>query len=140
MRKLRNDTVAFGIGYVVGLLALLLWPDRKAVDQDVVVLVGLTIATSVGMVLWLASGSRSTFDLLAFVTQTGPPRKPVPRRSWIPRVLGHVAAISLVTWLRWIGAPDWGLAGYALGMPLLYGGFALSDLIGAKAPEPRRVQ
>jgi hypothetical protein len=137
---LRNDTVAFGIGYVVGLLALLLWPDRKGADQDVVVLVGLTIATSVGVVLWLASGSRPTFDLLAFVTQTGPPRKPVPRRSWIPRFLGHVAAISLVTWLRWIGAPDWGLAGYVLWMPLLYGGFALSDLIGAKAAEPRRVQ
>jgi hypothetical protein len=125
----KNETVAFAVGYGVGLLALLLWPDRKSADQDVVLIVGVMIVALVSLALGLTAGWRPRFDLLAFLTQTGPPRKPVPRRSWIPRLFGSFAIVALVTWLRSMGSPDWGLTAYTVSIPLLYLNDAVPNLI-----------
>jgi hypothetical protein len=35
-----NQTIGYAVGYGAGLLALLLWPDRKSADQEVVLIVG----------------------------------------------------------------------------------------------------
>jgi hypothetical protein len=140
IEKVKHDLISALVAYVVALLALLLWPNRQAADQNLVYLTGLAILIVVGTsVDWVAfkwRPSRPNFDLLAFVTQTRP-RAPKPRgRNWIPGVLGMVAALTVASFLRTAAAPDWGITAFAIGIPLLFGGSAASNSLWALAARP----
>ena len=132
-QKVEPDARAVGVGYAAGLLALLLWPNRQSADQFVVLLVGIVIFLLVGMsVDWLAFKWRPSFDVLAFVTQTGAGVSR-PLRYSIPNVLGLATALIFADWLRATGLADWGLTAYAVGTLLLVGGFLASNLLWERA-------
>ena len=134
---MKPDVRAVGVGYVAGLVALLLWPNRQSADQFVVLLVGIAILLLVGMAVdWLAFHWRPSFDLLAFVTQTGA-EVSRPLRYSIPNVLGLFSALMFAEWLRTAGLADWGLTAYAVGTLLLMGGFLASNLLWERASASR---
>ena len=136
-QKVKPDVRAAGVGYVAGLLVLLLWPNRQSADQFLVLLVGFVILLLVGMAVdWLAFNWRPTFDLLAFVTQTGA-EVSRPLRYSIPNVLGLATALIFTEWLRTAGLADWGLTAYAVGMLLLVGGFLHRNLLWERASTSR---
>ena len=132
-QKVKTDTLAVGAGYVAGLFVLLLWPNRQSADQYVVLLAGIAILLLVGMAVdWLVFRWRPSFDLLAFVTQTGAGMSR-PRRYSIPSFLGLMTALTVMQWLRRNGSADWGLTAYALGSVLVFGGFLASNVMWARA-------
>jgi hypothetical protein len=139
IENVKHDTIAPGVGYAVGLLGLLLWPNREEAHQDLVYFSGMVILLVVyGAIEIVAFKWRPTlpsFDLLAYVTQTRPrtPRSSRPLRYSIPRSLGLVAAVTFPNLLRSAGAPDWGLTAFAVGVPVLLGGNAASNLWWALA-------
>lgn len=131
-RKVKNDTVVSGIAFGAGLLALLLWPNRQNADQDLVYIVALATLSVVGAsVDWLAFHWRPTFDLVAFLTMTGPPRAPRPRQRTLPTLFGVLAALTFANWLRAIAAQDWALAAYIVSAVLILAGVAASNLWSA---------
>ena len=136
IENVKHDIIAPGVGYAVGLLALLLWPNRQTSDQNVVYLVGLAILIPVVAVAdWVTFNrtpsrpSRPKFDLLTFVTQTGPRAADGRRRRYsIPRVFGFLAAGAVAYSLRYTAAPDSGLTAFAVSVPILFVSLAASDI------------
>lgn len=136
--KVKTDVVCYGMGFVAGLLALLLWPNRKSADQFIVLLVAMAILILVGMTVdWLAFHWRPSFDLLAFVTQTGSGWGSRPLRYSLPNVLGLMTASTLSYWLRSSGAADWSLTAYVICIPPLLLGVSASNLWWALATKVR---
>jgi len=130
--KVKNDVVAYGVAYVAGLLALLLWPNRKSTDQVVVFFVSIAILILVGMAVdWLAFHWRP--DLLGFLTLTGSAWRFRPLRYSFPNFLGFIKSFMLVQGLRSSGAADWGVTAYVVALPLLLVGLSASNLWWALA-------
>ena len=135
IEKVKHEIIVAGVAYGVGLLALLLWPNRQGADQSVVILVGSAILVAVDAAVdfvafnWRPSRPRRpSFDLLAFVTQTGPRAADGRRRRYsIPRVLGILVAWAIGHSLRYSAAPDAGLTAFAVTVPMIFVGLAASD-------------
>lgn len=134
IEMVKHDVLVSAIAYAVSLLALLLWPNRQATDQNVVYFVGFAILIVVrAAVDWVffkwrpSRPNRPKFDLLAFVTQTLP-RTPTRRRRYaIPYFLGFMSAWTLAFSLRSPAQPDLGLTAFAVSVALLLGGLAASN-------------
>jgi hypothetical protein len=127
-RRVSRQMGAAAAGYVVGIVVLLLWPDRRSADQNAILLAGLTVLILVGVTLeWLIW--RPEFNLLAFLTQTGPRRKTRPLRYLAPKAAGLIAAWAIAAWQRGTGAPDWGIVAFAVSVPVLLAGSAVSSLL-----------
>jgi hypothetical protein len=139
VEKVKHDIIVSGVAYGVSVLALLLWPNRQGAYQDLVYFSGMIVLLmgygAVEIVAFNWRPKPPSFDLLAFVTQTRPrtPRSSRPLRYSIPRSLGLVAAVTFPNLLRSAGAPDWGLTAFAVGVPVLLGGNAASNLWWALA-------
>jgi hypothetical protein len=144
IEKVKHDLISAVVAYGVALLALLLWPDRQAAYPDTVLFVGWLILIAVGLsVDWVAfkwrpsRPSRPKFDLLAFVTQTGP-RAPKSRRRRfaIPYFLGFFVAYTFSYSLRYSAPPDWGVTAFVVSAPLVLGGWLASNAWWALAARP----
>ncbi len=132
IQTMKHDVLVAGVGYVAGLIALLLWPNRQSADQFVVLIVAIALLILVGMTVdWLAFHWRP--DLLAFVTQTGSAWRSRPLRYSLPNFLGLMTALTLQQWLRSGGVADWGLTAYVVGLPVLLLGLWASNLWWALA-------
>lgn len=126
MERVRKDAVSASIAYVVGLVALLAWPDRQTANQLVVLLVGTAVFVVTGVVVdWLAFGQRPTIGWPRPVTRPG--------RSWVPGFLGLFLGIvySGSLWNR--SEPDAGLTAYLVALPLMLVGLTASNLLWARA-------
>ena len=118
--RVREQFIDFGIGYAVGLGALLLWPLRDTAAQDVVLFAGIADPPRHGR------GHRHR------AIQTAP-------EAWlaiasvkvrVSRAKLHLIAGSpdiVGTWLSSRGVPAWGLLGYAVVAPIILSGATVTD-------------
>jgi hypothetical protein len=138
-RKVRNDAVAAGIGFVAGLLVLLVWRNRESTNQLVVFTVALGISALMSVAIgWLVLNERPQFDFLAFVTQTGPPRLAArPRRYSIPDILALATGLTVAGWLQSTGVRDWALTAFIVLSLLIIAGATASGLWWAHASKSR---
>lgn len=114
IRAVIVDTVLACIAYVVGLVALLLWPERANADQTVVSLVGVgvfAIAAVAGD--WFVHRRRPSLQQLF--------RRDRPSRFSIPNFIGLFTALMIAGWLRTSAPREWGLSVYALFLLVLAG-------------------
>lgn len=134
MQNVKTEVLLFGVAFGAGLLVLLAWPDRSSANQNLVYFAGMLTLIVLGISGdWLVLHRRPTFDVVAFLTMTRPPRKPQPRRHTLPTLLSMVAALTFANWLNAVHSPDWGLTAYVVTVPLLLAGFVVAKVWSARA-------
>jgi hypothetical protein len=118
--RVREQSIAWAIGYLAGLALLLVWPDRDAASQLAILLAGTATAILVGVGIEWKAFHRSPLD--GFIPPTLR-----PWRYSLPYAIGFFGGLLYLTNIR-DREPAWGLTAYAVGLALVLAGLFLSDL------------
>ncbi len=126
--RVRQELITSGIGYVAGLGALLLWPQRDNSNQEVVWLVGVLILIVTAVVADMQLYGRR--PSLRWGLRPG-------RYSW-PNLIGLIGAGIITYSLRSSAVSDRGLLVYAIGALVVLGGALTADHLWARDNDSRR--
>ena len=125
--RVREELITSGIGYVAGLGALLLWPQRENANQNVVFLVGIVILVVTAIV--------ADMQLFNRRPSLGLGLRPA-RYSW-PNFIGLIGAGIIVYSLRGSAVPERGLLAHAAGALVVIGGAITANLLWARDSDAR---
>jgi hypothetical protein len=126
-QRVLEDGVTGAISYVVGLVVLFAWPDRRSVSPQTILFVGIAIILMSSIAInWLAFRRKPGFGLGLR-----------PWRYSVPSFFGMTAATLYINTVWNSQDSDRGLIAYAVCIPLVAFGVIASNYLWAHATGSR---